>query len=57
MTDFADETLRRHPYTRALHEALPGRGFAALPRNTALRERSAGGMSVCTALRRPSGGV
>ena len=31
VTDFADETLLRHPYTRALYEALPGRGFAALP--------------------------
>ena len=31
VADFADETLLRHPYTRALHEALPGRGFAALP--------------------------
>ena len=31
VTDFVDETLLRHPYTRALHEALPGRGFAALP--------------------------
>ena len=31
VTDFADETLLRHPYTRALHEALPGRGFAGLP--------------------------
>ena len=31
VTDFTDETLLRHPYTRALYEALPGRGFAALP--------------------------
>ena len=31
VTDFADETLLRHPYTRALYEALPGCGFAALP--------------------------
>ena len=31
VTDFADETLLRHPYTRALYETLPGRGFAALP--------------------------
>ena len=31
VADFADETLLRHPYTRALHEALPGRGFAGLP--------------------------
>ena len=31
VTDFADETLLRHPYTRALYEALLGRGFAALP--------------------------
>jgi len=30
VADFADETLLRHPYTRALYEALPGRGFAAL---------------------------
>ena len=31
VADFADEALLRHPYTRALYEALPGRGFAALP--------------------------
>lgn len=31
VTDFTDETLLRHPYTRALYEALPGCGFAALP--------------------------
>lgn len=34
VTDFADETLLRHPYTRALYEALPGRGFAALPEHS-----------------------
>lgn len=31
VADFADQALLRHPYTRALYEALPGRGFAALP--------------------------
>ena len=29
--DFKDESLLRHPYTRALYRALPEHGFEALP--------------------------